>query len=459
MQTPQKRVKHAYPLQPAALDLYDPPHSARKSPLQHRTWIGPTPQKDGKVLGLFDLLSPDSSVGRTPSKQARSSRHGIELSILRTPSKRRLEDEGLDGDILSGRNGLFKSPADASKRAHASTLLTPTAQRTIATPSKSTPGSRRALEPPSLDETPAFLRRHSQHARILPDDASREDGLEYDDQAISWSPVKRRLGPRVAGKGLSALVRGLREMEEEKLDEELDILRELEDGGNAHPAPKPHKVPKPFDIADSQIPDMPLGADGANLSNTEDDYIEPEKPGRGRAGKDGKPWKKKGQKRTTRQVTMRPVKGTWKPEPKWKASAESEESEQGEGEGEGDITAIAETQITQSAVPQDPVLDDIEEGDSVGSDVDFEPEIKSSDGGVVGKEKVKGKGKGRGRGKEHSGAPTKGEQGAQEEENKTKTTKKKKKIGPTAHANFRALKIRNKSSKGNSGPGRRFGRR
>lgn len=463
MQTPQKRAKHTQPLPPAVLDAYDPPHSARKSPVQFRTSIGPTPQKDGRVLGLFDLLSPGSSAERTPSKQVQGSRDGFELNLIRTPSKRGLEDEGLKSGRLSGRRSFVLSPADASKRAQISSMLTPTARRTLATPSKSTPRSRTALEPLSSDETPAFLRRHSQHGYILPDDASRKDGLEYDNQAISWTPVKPRLGPRMAGKGLSALVRGLREMEEERLDEELDILRELEDAGNARPAPKPHKVPKLFDIADSQTPEMPLGADGANISNTEDnDYIEPEKPGRGRPGKEGKPWKKKGQKRTTRKFTLKPVKGTWKPEPKWKPSAESEDDEEGEREQEGEeggISTISETQITQTAILQDPTLDDIDDGESFGSDADFEPaETKSHHGGVV-----LGKKKGQVKGKEEKGAGVESGTGQEAEERGEETKKqnpkpKKKKISPTAHANFRALNIRNKNSKA-KGRGRRFGKR
>lgn len=418
------------------------------------------------MLGLFDLLSPASSAERTPSKQAQgsSSRQGIELGTFRTPSKNQigLEDEGLkSGAMLSGRRkSSFLSPADASKRAHVSSLLTPTARRFLATPSKSTPRSRMALEPLSADETPAFLRRHSQHAYILPDDASREYGIDHDNQAISWTPVKPRLGSRMAGKGLSALVRGLREVEEEKLDEDLDILRDLEDGGNARPGPK---VSKPFDVADSQIPEMPLGADGANLSNIDDDddYVEPEKPGtgRGRSGKEGKPWKKKGQKRTTRNFTLRPVKGAWKPEPKWKISAESEDDEEGEGGGsgsgereEGCITAIPETQIAQPTVPQDPMLDDLEDRESISSDVNFEPETKSPpDGGEVPekKKKVQGKGKRKRKGKEDD---TKKQKPLQQP--------KKKTMSSTAHANFRALKLRNKgSSKGKGTGGRRFGRR
>lgn len=516
MQTPQKRAKHTHSLSSHAtvLDTYDAPHSARKSPptILFRTSIGPTPQKDGKVLGLFDLLSPASSAaGRTPSKPQAvgSSRgQGAELGVFRTPSKNKqgLGDEGMkSGGMLSGARkgkGLFESPVDASKRAHISSLLTPTARRTLATPSKSTPHSRKAVEPQSSDETPAFLRRHSQHAYALTsENISREDGLDYDNETITWTPVKPRPGPRMAGKALSALVRGLREMEEEKLDEELDILRELENGGNA--LPRPSKVSKLFDVADSQTPEMPLGPDGAHLNttNNEDDenhdggsdgYGELKKPGRGgRFGKESKPWKKKGQKRTTKRSNLRPVlKGTWKPEPEWKVSAESDEDDDNEAaeakgehaqeEGEVIIT-IAETQITKTAILQDDLT--ILDEENADSDANFEPEPepKPSSRNVPAKKKGREKGQGRGNGKrkrggnEHSSAPPANgeheeeEAAAKEKENPSKKSKPDpkpkpmKKIDPTAHAhaNFRALKLRSRGSKGKptGKGGRRFGRR
>lgn len=483
------------------------------------------------MLGLFDLLSPASSAERTPSKQqAQGSSSckagGVELSAFQTPSKRKkgLEDERvMSGGMLSGgrkRKGSLLSPADGSKRAHISSLLTPTARRSLATPLKTTPGSRMALEPQNSDETPAFLKRNSQHAYNLPmEDASREDVLDYDNQTITWTPVKPRLGTRMAGKGLSALLRGLREMEEEKLDDELDILRELEDEGNARSGP--NKARRLFDVADSQIPEMPLGPDGAHLSDTNDNendnndrYAEPEKSGRGgRFGKAGIPWKKKGQKRTTRKFTLRPVlKGTWKPEPKWEGSTESEDEEdeengqgvgvgegqragkgegqregkgegqrQGKGEGEnGGISTIAETQITQQpAVPQDhPTLTE----ESEVSDANFEPEPETKSrppgGDVLTKTKgnAKAKTKTKSQGKEHPIAEGEAEAEAAAEgegelhpanqpnakpkpkpKPKSKTNKQDptpkppKKINPTAHAhaNFRALKLRNRGSKGN----------
>ena len=212
--------------------------------------------------------------------------------------------------------------------------------------------------------------------------------------------------PRPAGKGLSALVKGLRDMEDEKLDEELEMLRELE--GDFGPS---SKISQPKVLADdSQRPDMPLGPDGELESEDEEDI---EKEGQGRNRKPLKIWKKKGQKRTTRRVLMKPNIAKWKPEPAWKGEAESEEADE--------QAVVEQTQITTQRPNED-----------------YEDELA-------------------------------GEEDANEAEGAKKKTKKKadgtkqglvarvRKISATAHANFRALKIKNKQSKGKRGA--RFGRR
>ena len=215
-----------------------------------------------------------------------------------------------------------------------------------------------------------------------------------------------RKPPRLAGKGLSALVKGLRDMEDEKLDEELEMLREIE--GQCGPSSKVSQ-PKVL-VDDSQGPDMPLGPDGGLESEDEEDI---EKEGQGRDGKPLKIWKKKGQKRTTRRVLMKPNVAKWKPEPAWKGEAES---------GEEDEQAVVEqTQITTQKPNED--YEDELDGEDDANEVD------------VGKKKTKKKAEG----------------------NKQGLVAKVRKISATAHANFRALKIKNKQSKGKRGA--RFGRR
>ena len=215
-----------------------------------------------------------------------------------------------------------------------------------------------------------------------------------------------RKPPKPAGKGLSALVKGLRDMEDEKLDEELEMLREMED--QSGPSSK-ISLPQVL-VDDSQRPDMPLGPDGGLESEDEEDI---EKEGQGRNGKPLKIWKKKGQKRTTRRVLMKPNVAKWKPEPAWKGEAESEEE---------DKQAVVEQTQTTTKRPNE----DYE------GDLDSEEDANEAESG---RKKTKKKA----------------------DENKQGFVAKVKKISATAHANFRALKIKNKQSKGKRGA--RFGRR
>ena len=215
--------------------------------------------------------------------------------------------------------------------------------------------------------------------------------------------------PKPAGRGLSTLVKGLRDMEDEKLDEELEMLREME--GDYAPS---SKVVQPKILVDgSQRPDMPLGPDGGG--DSEDSEIE--KEGKGRDGRPLKVWKKKGQKRTTRRVLMKPNIAKWKPEPAWKGEAESED--------DGQQAVVEETQVTR----QGPNGDEGDYEDELATDHELEDSNNR-------KSKTKGK----------SGEKKEGF-----------AAKVRKKISATAHANFRALKIKNKQSKGKGGG--RFGRR
>jgi len=212
----------------------------------------------------------------------------------------------------------------------------------------------------------------------------------------------RRLPKAYAGRGLSALVKGLREMEEARLDEELDMLREMEDGDAISTKTQQPKVM----VNDSQRPDMPLGPDGNVESEDDTGAYEAKR----RDGKSLKVWKKKGQKRTTRRVTMRPNAAKWKPEPGWQG-----------GRGSGD-------EVEDALVKESQVSKQGASGDELGSEAGIE-HAKQKIGKIEGKKE----------GKEGS------------------VTKVKKKISATAHANFRALKIKNKQSKGKRGG--KFGRK
>lgn len=298
-----------------------------------------------------------------------------------------------------------KSSLGGTKSKPLNELLTPFSRRTK---DFSTPASRSGVSKLRFDETPAFLRRDSQSAGMGKENVSADEG-------VSWSPVAIGKLPKAAGRGLSALVRGLREMEDEALDEELDMLRDME----SKSAPRNEEDQPKILVNDSQRPDMPLGPDGG--LETDEDGVEYADEGKGRDGKPLKVWKKKGQKRTTRRVLMKPNSAKWQPEPAWRVGQANGDEEDG----------IAETQIVGAV-----------------RSTDWKEHDRNSDGyeDIVGSQGATEAGNGRGNAFD------------KDLEKKESLAKKvKKKISATAHANFRALKIRGKQSKEKKGG--RFGRK
>lgn len=312
--------------------------------------------------------------------------------MLATPSRHPQSNDRNDTDKMHQ-----KSPLSGTKSQLLNDLLTPRPRRA---PDCSTPASRNGVSKFRFDDTPAFLRRDSQRVDM---------GKEYisgDEEGLSWSPLAVRKLPKAAGRGLSALVRGLREMEDEKLDEELDMLREME----SESVPRKDLDQPKVLINDSQRFDMPLGPDGG-LESDEDD-VESANEGKGRDGKPLKVWKKKGQKRTTRKVLMKPNTAKWKPEAAWNIGKVNGDEEDG----------VAETQIVGAHRSTD--------WKEHGCDSDQHEDIEGSQGAL---EVGKGSSDAFGKGLEKKEDPPK---------------KVKKRISATAHANFRALKIKNKQSKG-----------
>lgn len=324
--------------------------------------------------------------------------------MLATPSKYSQSKERKDTDKLHQN-----SPLSGTKSKFLNDLLTPSTRRPT---DCSTPVSRSGVSKLRFDDTPAFLRRDSQRA-----DVGKENVLG-EEEGVSWSPVAIRKLPKAAGRGLSALVRGLREMEDEALDEELNMIREME----SQSAPTNHWDQPKILVNDSQRPDMPLGPDGGLESD--DDGVEYAEKGNGREGKLLKVWKKRGQKRTTRRVLIKPNTAKWKPESDLRVGQANADEEDG----------VAETQ-TVSAEPST-------HWNEHSCDCDEFEDMEGSQGGMkAGNSKLDAI-----------------EEDLEKKEELAKKVKKvKKKISATAHANFRALKIKNKQSKGKKGG--KFGRK
>ncbi|KAL9603680.1 MAG: hypothetical protein Q9219_000999 [cf. Caloplaca sp. 3 TL-2023] len=422
-ETPRKRQKHLSTSQNEGTTIEQLEDHSENTPVTHRISIGPTPQKNGRVLGLFDLLTPSSTV-RTPSK--RQSLASLPLNVAGTPSRNALENKATTEEKpLSPVKRDNRSPPSSSKRTYLASFLTPSACRIGDV--GGTPEGISSMPKLRFDDTPAFLRRDSQ--RFSQNHNTAEPINGDDEDASSWSPIAVRImRPKPVGRGLSALVKGLRELEEARLDDDLEMLREVEGKATTAIGTQPGFTPRVC-VADSQVPEMPLGPDGQAECDAEE-LEESEAEGKDRHGKRLKVWKKKGQKRTTRQIAIKPNTSKWKPELEWKGGKEAESEE--------DTVGIEETQLV--------TIPDTAKAYNTTEAIQTDEEYISEDVSDCGEAHVL---------KPAKVIKQKGQSGGAQ--HKLPKEKKPKKISATAHANFRALKIRNKNSKA-KGRGR-FGRR
>lgn len=488
--TPRKAREFQTMAHPSALDLYDPPLSASPRPYL-RNAIGPTPQRDGKVLGLFDMLSNSGrSSQATPSTKKRKidvCHEGLGQQgdgenvglVAQTPSRKRTK-----GDLLDHLDGGFDS---ASKRRHTRTpasegkkfmlsqfFATPNAMRfTEIAEEQEEDGVTRApgdgdktplraqvlgtrsqnaarVNQPAPDATPEYLKRsYSFKDRLLSVStlavgASRAQSTTDLLHNGFTSPSAVRTGPptlrryKSGPKPLSEIVEGLRKIEDERHDDDLDALREME-GGQVNVL-----------VEDSQFADLNPAAE---FGEGGDENQAPRRV-----------WKKKGQKRTTRRANMKPVKMKPKDENKFVG-------EDGSNDDEEDLDAVEEMQkagYTARTVSGDAhqtnMADDDNNVDTEGSDVGFvdaASDGNSEDDTDPSRPKVRSN-KRPNHGKEA--------EGVHDMKHKTKdgrkgnTDQEKQKKGPTinpnaaSHMNFRSLKIKNKNSKAKGGRGR-FGRK
>ncbi|KAI5789867.1 DNA replication/checkpoint protein [Pyronema domesticum] len=375
--TPTKNTANS----PWAGEIYESPLSVRRQRLfGRRDQVGPTPQKTGRVLGIFDSFI---DVESTPPR-----------SIHATPTKKKFE--GLDR-VSASPASIAKSHKDDSP------FLTP---------------RKRKLEDLKNDDpfaTPTALRSWAPPAVA--------------DGEIESPKVRRP--PSMPKRGLSSLLKELKEMEEHLHDDDEEALREMEAEAEGGPPPEKKKEKKGvFD--EPELPPLPPGAFVEETLVDEDE------------GKEGEPqrvWKKKGLKRQHRRVIMRPV-----PAPKTKnPEAEGEEPEGPEEEEEEEQQPPSDVEYGED--PHAPP----EEFSESGSD--FEDVDSEGDGESKAK-KAK---------KTPKAADKKKAPAAKGVVAEKATTAKgpARKINPnaTSHMNFQKLNIKNKNSKGKGRGGGRFGRR
>lgn len=285
--------------------------------------LGPTPLKDGQILSLFD-----SFPSVTPSK-SRSALNVIQGNIAATPSKRQPSNGAIAESPAMENARHSRSPTSAGKRFMLDSFATPLKRKrdeqddVHRTPSSSM----------KLLATPAFLRRSNTMSIMdsLAEEAE-QDGEMHNLTRPRGPPFKKKRG---FVRSLSSIIQGMRKREDDILDEEMEMMREMDDFDDVQQSAPPKKPaadsqsnkhqaageevnelpaadtqsdksqtadvqiskPQPPEVLveDSQIV-MPLGPD--RLSDSDEESDEEDENGLPKR----KAWKKKGLKRQTKRV-------------------------------------------------------------------------------------------------------------------------------------------------------------
>ena len=473
-------------LRPDDVDPYDPPSSATPKPLA--TAIGPTPQRDGKVLGIFDLLSNPPT--RRSTETPRQKKQKLDMLddtheqpekenalVAQTPSQRPSKQAGdlldhLAGTPITTRLKHSRTPVSDGKKFMLSQFFaTPSAVRYASlmhhsdtTPEKpqvsATPLRDRilGLTPPQTspiqepDATPAYLKRsHSFKDRLL--SASQSSAAQTrninPDQTFT-SPVAARTGPRTMKKSkfmpkpLTQIAAEMRKQEDERYNDDEDAMREIEEE------------------------EVGVLVDNSQTSEHE----EPREP---TADGPRKAWKKKGQKRSTRRAIIRPSNIRTKDKPD---AAQKDFDDDGDHE---DDSSEEPSRVEETRLLDQPSMEEMSDDELLalmGSD--FEDPSDQDDAKPPAKKpavkKTKSMPKNNRKNPSKSTVPIQDRvlgdspksRARPKSRSKSKTNKGEPKeeweevvgkINPNAasHTNFRSLKIRNKNSKGKGrfGKGRR----
>ncbi|KAL2072402.1 hypothetical protein VTL71DRAFT_11745 [Oculimacula yallundae] len=408
--TPSKGI-----LQPWEVDPYDSPSVIRNLFTPSKKALGPTPQKDGMVMGLFDLLHENATAA--------------------TPSRRNAQQTGLKAIHATPRKLGTEIALKCSKTPGSGKRLLDA----FATPAKNRHTNGQAGTPSSVSKlhfsTPSFLRRDN-HRIQLPA-VNEEQGPEL-------SPQMVRVPRKPLVRGLSSMLAGLRKMEDEAADDDLDALREMEmememeSGQPSSPKPKPKPKTNPVPVATKE--NILVADSQTNLVGGFDDEAQFDSDIEDQVGRDGQPlkiYKKKGQKRTTRRVKMKPTRSKpSKPQP----LAPMEDSDD-ELAGSGEL--IPETQVDDANLDLSGLNENEGEvpfEDGRNFDSGSQSEYTASEGGTRYRRPDQSK-----------------KRKSMTKDGKIRTVARK--VGALAHQNFKRLKLRNSGAKGGPAHNSRFRRK
>lgn len=452
------------------------------------TSIGPTPQRDGRVLGLFDSLpfkdaeidSPSRPNGAVRLSQvieagkevmASTAAAAAAAAVAATPRKKVAGEPGSAGALGRTPSSRHKRQAGATPR-----------KNILSTPLKADGGGNRvANKTPGTSnnnsvsklqfQTPAFLRR------IPMPKINENSGFT--------SPEPIRLPRKPLLRGLSSVVADLRKMQEAELDDDLDALREAEMDGPSKPVNRtilsdktnlaPHPPQPPVSIIttkeekqneasilaeDSEKQALGLLGGFDDEGEHDDDAADEHDAGLDRNGNPLQVYKKRGQKRTTRRSNMKPV---MKRRPAAAATELETENAHNNNNKDNESTAHQNTTTIPKATDIDNDQDDdpaLHSGsDFIASDDDGDDDEDELAQDMINSISSSNSTSNKACKPTAKKTTAKSKTAAAAAAAPAPTKKPARKVNELAHANFKRLKLRNSGAKGGPGHNSRFRRR
>ena len=408
----------------------------------------PSQQKARAVLGLLD----DNATTSTPSKK-RASDPGVEVCEI-----------DKENTPLTSHMRHSRTPQSEGKRFVLDMFVTPSKRKRDMEPEQAQEQSNKSFG----FSTPAFLRRRTVQDIVLHTISEEESTAMGTAEGTTATPsgkgreraltVKPFGFRKTLGRSFSSLIAEVKKAENERLDDEMDVLREMEQENCAPPLAKAPRMTPTLQVEDSQ---MALGPDGTHEDSHDESEALLQQP-------TGKIWKKKGAKRQTRRVILRP---TAKQPPRSNSTQpstfldsassastgdEREKRDPSAIDDSADVGVVQETQLPsrfstttsdgdENSLASDYDDDDKDELDGTSKARKSESSTAALNGSTSMKVKPSGKGI-----DTPANSSSIGDQ----------VKKAARKVNQAAHANYRRLNIRSKGGGGGGGAGkRRFGKR
>lgn len=247
-------------------------------------YVSPTPQKNGKVIGILDGLPTHTP---SPAKRKRDAQDAALMGELTDLSSKKAKVVAKGEESESEDDYIPLDPTTPSNRKRRYLIQTPVSKKLNLTAKRP--------ESPDPFATPVFFKRHHYD-------------FEYKDNGSPVTPdIKRFMPParHAKIKTLSAMIQEMREAEANEEDEGMDVLREMEQA-ELNPAGSASNLTNANSITQASSK-LDVTKDVILSDKVDENTATTESVSQNVSGPTARVYKKKGAKRQTKRVKRKSI--------------------------------------------------------------------------------------------------------------------------------------------------------